>query len=88
MGEVVKQKTVRNPGFWVCLVFSIGLFVAGFCVPPMGHIDGSVLTAGGIAFGFATLEIIFVAIKTGVDAKVKHGKTEVTVGDGVDKKAE
>ena len=86
MGEVVKQKTVKNPAFWVCLVFSIGLFIAGFCTYPPGTIDRSVLTAGGIAFGFATLEVVFVAIKSGVDARVKHGKTEVTVGD-MDKKA-
>ena len=34
--------------FWICLIVSIGLIVAGFCVPPMGIIDGSVLTAVGI----------------------------------------
>ena len=41
--------------FWICLIVSIGLIVAGFCVPPMGIIDGSVLTAVGILFGFASL---------------------------------
>ena len=81
MTEIVKQATMRNPAFWVCLSLSIGLIVAGFCVPPHGEIDGSVLTACGILFGFATLEVVHIAIRKGVDAKVKHGQTELTVGD-------
>lgn len=81
MTEIVKNATMRNPAFWVCLSLSIGLIVAGFCVPPHGEIDGSVLTACGILFGFATLEVVHIAIRKGVDAKVKHGSTEVTLGD-------
>ena len=81
MSETYKRATIKNPAFWVCLTITIGLFVAGFCVPPHGEIDGSVLTACGILFGFATLEVVHIAIKRGVDAKVKHGKTEVTIGD-------
>lgn len=81
MTEIVKKATMKNPAFWVCLSLSIGLIVAGFCVPPHGEIDGSVLTACGILFGFATLEVVHIAIRKGVDAKVKHGQTEVTLGD-------
>ena len=81
MSEVYKSATVRNPAFWVCLSLSIALIVAGFCVPPHGEIDGSILTAGSILFAFATLEAVHVALKKGVDAKVKHGKTELEVGD-------
>lgn len=81
MVEIVKKSTIGNPAFWVCLSLSIGLIVAGFCVPPHGEIDGSVLTACGILFAFATLEVVHIAIRKGVDAKVKHGQTEVTVGD-------
>lgn len=81
MSEAYKRATIKNPAFWVCLTITIGLFVAGFCVPPHGEIDGSLLTAGGILFAFATLETVHVAIKKGVDAKVKHGQTELTVGD-------
>ena len=81
MSEVYKSATVKNPAFWVCLSLSIALIVAGFCVPPHGEIDGSVLTACGILFAFATLETVHIAIKKGVDAKVKHGNTELTVGD-------
>ena len=81
MSEIYKKATIKNPAFWVCLSLSIGLIVAGFCVPPHGEIDGSVLTACGILFGFATLEVVHIAIRKGVDAKVKHGQTELTVGD-------
>ena len=81
MPDLVKTATVRNPAFWVCLSLSIALIVAGFLVPPMGSIDGSVLTAVGELFAFATLFEVHVAIKKGVDAKVRHGNTELTVGD-------
>ena len=81
MSETYKRATIKNHAFWVCLSLSIGLIVAGFCVPPHGEIDGSVLTACGILFAFATLETVHIAIRKGVDAKVKHGQTELTVGD-------
>lgn len=81
MSETYKRATIKNPAFWVCLTITVGLFVAGFCVPPHGEIDGSILTAGGILFAFATLETVHVALRKGVDAKVKHGKTELTIGD-------
>lgn len=81
MAEIVKKATIKNPAFWVCLILSIALVIAGFCTPPMAKIDGSVLTAVGELFGFATLEVIYHAIRKGVDAKVKHGNTELIVGD-------
>lgn len=81
MSEVYKRATIKNPAFWVCLTIAVGLFVAGFCVPPHGEIDGSVLTACGILFAFATLETVHIALRKGVDAKVKHGQTELTIGD-------
>ncbi len=33
-------------------LLGIGLFIAGFIVPPLGIIDSSVLVAGGEAFTF------------------------------------
>lgn len=87
MAEIVKSATMRNPAFWVCISISIALVVAGFLVPPTGEIDGSVLTAVGELFGFATLEVVYIAIKKGIDANIRHGKTEVTIGD-IDKKGD
>ena len=88
MAEVVKSATLRNPAFWVCLSLSIALIVAGFLTPPLAKVDGSILKAVGELFGFATLEVVTVAIRKGVDARVRHGKTEVTVGDLEDKKGD
>lgn len=81
MTEIVKKATLRNPAFWVCLILNIGLLVTGFFFPPTAKIDGSVLSACGILFAFATLETVNAAIKKGIDAKMKHGDTELTVGD-------
>lgn len=85
MAEIVRQATMKNPAFWVCLALSIALIVAGFVTPPMAKIDGSILTAVGELFAFATLEVVYHAIRKGVDARVRHGNTELTVGD-LDKK--
>lgn len=63
--------------FWICLLVSIGLMVAGFCVPPMGIIDGSVLTAVGILFGFASLAQIPIIIE--VAGYVKMTKGDMTI---------
>ena len=63
--------------FWVCLIVSIGLIVAGFCVPPMGIIDGSVLTAVGILFGFASLAQVPVIIE--VAGYVRMTKGDMTI---------
>ena len=63
--------------FWICLLVSIGLMVAGFCVPPTGIIDGSVLTAVGILFGFASLAQIPIIIE--VAGYVKMTKGDMTI---------
>ena len=63
--------------FWICLIVSIGLIVAGFCVPPTGIIDGSVLTAVGVLFGFATLAQIPIIIE--VAGYVKMTKGDMTI---------
>lgn len=59
--------------FWICLIVSIGLIVSGFCVPPTGIIDGTVLTAVGILFGFATLAQIPVIIEFAGYIKMTKG---------------
>ena len=63
--------------FWICLIVSIGLMVAGFCVPPTGIIDGSVLTAVGILFGFESLAQIPIIIE--VAGYVKMTKGDMTI---------
>ena len=50
----VKQFFSKPKSISTCvLVFGIALIIAGFCVPPVGVIDGSVLTGLGEIFAFA-----------------------------------
>ena len=48
--------------FWIAFVVSICLMVGGFFAPPLGVIDGSVLTSTGILSAFVELHHF---IKTG-----------------------
>lgn len=58
-----QEATRKGIAFWLTLCTSIGLVVAGFCVPPTGVIDGSVLKSVGLLLGFATLAQIPVIIQ-------------------------
>lgn len=66
--------------FWVCLSAAIGLMIAGFFAPPTGVIDGSVLTAVGFLFLFATLGELPTIIK-GRRVELKRGDTNIILGD-------
>ena len=81
MGEVIRKAFAKNWSFWICLGVSITLGTIGFFTPPQGIIDGSVLTYTGELIGFVAVDNIRRAISKGLDAKVKHGKTEVSIGD-------
>lgn len=67
--------------FVVCLLISIALFIGGFFCPPMGVIDGSVLTAGGILFGFAALAVVGQNLAQGKEVVFRRGDTEVIIED-------
>ena len=58
-----KEAKRKSIAFWMTLVTSIGLIIAGFCVPPTGVIDGSVLKSVGLLLGFATLAQIPIIIE-------------------------
>ena len=70
--------------FFVCLGMSILLFVGGFFCPPMGVIDGSILTAAGILLGFGALGVAGQNLANGKEVTFQHGETEVTIGDDDD----
>ena len=88
MPEIVEKSTIKNPAFWVCLGTSIALLVAGFLTPFFMAMvtTSSVAKPNSTPVAVSTEPSIF-AMKKGVDARVRHGKTEVTVGD-LDKKGE
>ena len=58
--------------FTVTFVLSVLLIVGFFC-PPIGVIDGSVLSAVGLLLMFATIDKIPEAIKAGRNLKIQKG---------------
>ena len=72
--------------FYLTFAISLLLIIGGFLLPPMGIIDGSVLTAVGelLMFGvLAQLPAIIDAAKNGKNIKVTKGDftAEVTSSD-------
>lgn len=59
--------------FYITFVLSVALIVGGFFCPPIGQVDGSVLTAVGLLILFATIEKIPEAVKAGKSIKVQKG---------------
>ena len=45
----------NNWVFWISLVISFALIIAGFLAPPIGVIDPSVLIAVGMLLGFVVV---------------------------------
>ena len=70
----------------ICFVISVLLIIAGFLLPPMGVIDGSVLTAVGELLLFPVVIYAFRAIELGLEVKIQKGDTSVEFhkdnGDG------
>ena len=72
--------------FYLTLAISLLLIVGGFLIPPMGIIDGSVLTAVGelLMFGvLAQVPALISAAKNGKSVKISKGdfSAEVTSAD-------
>lgn len=80
MGEL-KNAIKGNTAFWVCLIVSIILIIGGALTPPPFIIDSSIFIAVGELMGFAALWTVIHAIDTGRSATIKHGDTEIKVGD-------
>ena len=74
--------------FWRTGAISASLIVAGFFVPPMGEIDGSVLTAVGELLVFPVIYTAYNAIMSGKEISFNHGSTSISVGDDDTKTAE
>ena len=61
--------------FVLSFFVSVGLVIGGFFVPPMGVIDGSVITAIGELLLFPTILYAFRALELGYKFKIQHGDT-------------
>ena len=80
------EKTDGTRSFWlsrftfvICFFISVGLIIGGFFVPPMGVIDGSVLTAVGELLLFPTLLYAYRALELGYKVKFQKAETSIEV---------
>lgn len=74
-------KTGTTIALWTSFSLSAGLLIASFIVPPTGIIDGSVLKAASLIFGFAGLFFLREAVMEGLGVKLTHGETTIEVKD-------
>lgn len=81
MGKILKHSVLENVPFWILAGISIVIGVIAFFLPPMAEIHPSVLRFISWLFAFAALWTVFVAMVRGLDARVTHGKTSLTVGN-------
>ena len=65
----------------VLALVAIGLVIAGFLVPPLGVIDGSVLTAVGEIVLLVTIFFVWDCVTKGKIAKIKKGDLEASISD-------
>lgn len=70
-----------NMYFHFFSIVAVVLLVTSFFIPPISLIDSSVFIAVSELFAFAALGTVIKAIDKGVDAKVQHNNTSLTIGD-------
>lgn len=84
--DKIKSATV---GDWIntgCCVISLCLLIAGFCLPPPGIIDNSVLIAVGELGVFATITRIpdwIKSVKDGKHVKLEKGDMKIEIDSEV-----
>ena len=79
MREFYRNYLENNRFFIFFSIASLVLIVAGFIVPPTGHIDNSVLIAIGELNGTLAIGAVIKAIDKGRSASIKHNNTELTI---------
>lgn len=66
-----------------CITFGVALalIVGGFFVPPMGVIDGSVLTAVGEIIIFPAMAFGMRAVELGYDLRLQKGDASMSISN-------
>lgn len=67
--------------FFTTLVLSIGLIILGVLTPPVGEIDGSLITTIGVVFLWPALAFANKALEEGKTVKITKEDMVVQVGD-------
>lgn len=81
------KKSERMRVFYLNLFVSLALIIGGFFVPPVGIIDGSVLTSVGLLLMFgviAQIPDILNAVREGKSIKLQKGDIELEVSSDRD----
>lgn len=76
-GDGTRTYRLSRWTFVLSFFVSVGLMIGGFITPPIGSIDGSVITAVGELILFPTLLYAFRAIELGYKVKFSKGDTSV-----------
>ena len=76
----LKTHNSKTLMFRISFVLSVLLIVGGFFCPPIGVIDGSVLTAVGLLLMFSVVGKLPEAIKAGKSVKIQKGDFVAEVG--------
>ncbi|MCQ2128270.1 MAG: hypothetical protein MJZ08_02410 [Bacteroidaceae bacterium] len=77
--KLSKSKFFSGLVFWICLSLTAILCVVGFLLPPQGVIDGSVLEAGALFFGYATLNRATQLIREHYNITLSKGDVTLSV---------
>lgn len=83
MSTQMKRKQCRmcTVVFFVTFAVALGLIIGGFFVPPMGVIDGSVLTAVGELIVFPALAFGMRAVELGYDLRLQKGDASMSISN-------
>ena len=82
--QEAKRCKACNFIFLVSFGVALALIITGFVLPPIGVIDGSVLTAVGELLTFPVLAIGFRAFMLGYDLKLSKGDTTLEISNDED----
>lgn len=85
MADIIKDFIWGMPlGLYIILFLSIGLLVAGFIVPPLGLINGSVLKGAALIIGGTWLLYVTANIpkfvESGAKIKASYGNAHIEIG--------
>lgn len=80
MGKIIKHSVIENVPFWILAGIAMALGITAFFIPPRAEIHPSVLRLISWIFAFTALWTVFAAMMRGIDARIQHGKTSLTVG--------
>lgn len=85
MAELVRDFWLGMPlGMYIILILAVGIGVAGFLVPPMGVINGSVLKFVSLILGaswlFYTTANIPAILEAGGKVSAQMGNASITIG--------